>query len=134
MMSYEYLSVRLYLSLPSLLCPTDYHRQQTRQEEAELDRSALIGSLTHHYRCPRCANMMEGRIYQCSDGHIYCEECQQTEQTCGEPDCKKEAGGRNFAMERIFQLITDRQGQPRPSAPSTEENILLAACISDSSA
>ena len=84
--------------------------------------------------------MMEGRIYQCSDGHIYCGECHQTNQaaqplqTCGEADCRKEARGRNFAMERIYHLIAGRQAQSRPSAPSTEENIQLAACISDSSA
>ena len=33
----------LSVSLPSLLSDPDYHRQQTRQDEAELDRSALIG-------------------------------------------------------------------------------------------
>ena len=57
----------------------------------------------------------------------------QTFQTCGEKDCFKEKGGRNFTMERISRLLFTGVGQD-PTAPALEENVQLEACISDSSA
>jgi len=57
--------------------------------------------------CPSCQRDMAppGKIYQCRDGHVVCEECWNRTDLKICSACKESIAGRNIAMEKISSLF-----------------------------
>lgn len=58
--------------------------------------------------CPICFGMFEGRIFQCTQGHSFCETCfnqiQVSSVHC--PQCRSEfAGTRNYILEELLKHL-----------------------------
>ena len=71
------------------------------------DSQKAIRELRQHLECKICYNDMIGNILQCQNGHLICQACAKSCNTC--PYCKN-AGvfTRNLAMENLLQNHTVR--------------------------
>jgi len=94
------------------------HHLEVRKKEAEIliaeseledfERSYKVLSMKKNFDCPVCYEFMELRkIFQCSNGHLICENCQDRPDVRKCPVCRvflgqyKENLSRNLAMEKL---------------------------------
>ncbi|ETO15801.1 hypothetical protein RFI_21564 [Reticulomyxa filosa] len=84
----------------------------TKQNEEEEEKVQKAGGNENEggglsFKCSSCRDLLCGRIYQCTEGHLLCEECHGRMTQC--PQCHKlfpkaENGGiRNRALEQLLE-------------------------------
>jgi hypothetical protein len=65
------------------LPPAKRHQPDGKEEKKE--NKALANAQMQLYDCPICFTcMITGKIYQCSNGHVFCETCSTKLEACGE--------------------------------------------------
>lgn len=48
------------------------------EEESWIGQENSLDSLRAHFKCPLCKKLMKTEIFQCVDGHIWCDTCAES--------------------------------------------------------
>ena len=92
--------------------PTEAEILFAESELEDFERSYKpISSMKKNFDCPVCYEFMEFRkIFQCPNGHLICENCQDRPEVRKCPVCRVYLGpyrenlSRNFAMEKLVEV------------------------------
>lgn len=68
------------------------------------DLRKVIKEVKANLECKICFNDMSGKIYQCVNGHVICDDCKSKCKSC--PYCKETISNRNLVLERLLQNYT----------------------------
>ena len=55
--------------------------------------------------CPVCLQELEGRVLQCTQGHLLCERCGVREEVVLCPTCRSSLMGRATGVEHILAVL-----------------------------
>jgi len=85
--------------------------------------------LEKDFECPVCYEVMSppSRIFQCSNGHLICEECKQRQEIRSCPTCRVPLGPssllRNIPLEKLAKTYFERC----PNSPISSSRLLAPA-------
>ncbi|XP_028136812.1 E3 ubiquitin-protein ligase siah-1 [Diabrotica virgifera virgifera] len=86
--------------------PTTKVEEIPIEEKADIKQNPnIIWALLANLECPVCLDYMLPPIYQCANGHSYCEPCKKKVEICGL--CKVPVHDtRNFTLEKMTEHLT----------------------------